>query len=218
MTITWGSPPNNSLSGGDLFLGFGSGPPNSITYGNFIFAQISAISTSNSPALNNGIADVSITISNLTSKKATATLVVTATDNGFTFPYSNDTVLSTGSSTINPTTAAGNATFSGTVTNVNDTVAAPTFTLKPGSHGGSDSQTIVSPDTFNPGGTSYTITSVYTISGLKTKPNQFVSIGGNIELTSTTPGPSTLALAAAGFCLVGGGTLLRGKFGRKLVS
>ncbi len=211
-SITWGSPPNNGLSGGDLFLAFGSGPPNSVTFHDFTFAQISAISTSNSPVLNNGLADVSITISNLTSKLASATLIVTATDTGFTFPYSSDTVLSTGSATINPTSAAGSATFSGTVTNVNDTVSAPTFTLSPGSHGGSDSQTLTSGTLFNPGGVPYTITSVYTVSGLKTKPNQFVSIGGNVELTSTTPAPGSLALAAVGLCFIGGGALLRRRF------
>ncbi len=215
-TITWGSPPNNSLSGGDLFLGFGSGPPNSVTYGTFVFSQISAISTSNSPVLNNGLADVSITMSNLTSTNASKTLVVTATDTGFTFPYSSDTVLSTGSATINPPGAPGKATFSGTVSNVHDTVLAPPLILIPGSHGGSTSQTIVSASTFNPDATPYTITSVYTITGLKTKPNQFVSIGGNIELTSTTPAPASLALAAAGFCLIGGGAWLKGKLGRKL--
>jgi hypothetical protein len=212
-TLGWGFVPpggsngGTSLLGGNQLLTFSNPGGGTTTFHDFTFSQISAISDSNNAAGNSNVAIVSINISGLTSKNSTKSLVITATDSGFTFPNSSDQVFSTGSSTAFPGKGSESLSLTGKAFNGSDTVNVPTITLHPGLHGGSDSSSQQSATNFDPNSSPYTITTTYTISGLGKSVQ--LSGAGAVNLVGTTPEPSTWAMGLSALCLVGGACWFR---------
>jgi len=155
---------------------------------------------------------------------AAHTLILSATDTGFTFPQPSspggDTIHTTASSTVTNTNSATatTLTFLGEVDTANaefgDSMdTSPGIQMSYAAHQGNSSSGDLSLDKngFDPGSNPYSITAVYTM-GIGYRGN-VISAGGAVEVMA--PEPGTWALALTGVFSLGGGHWLRRRLKRR---